>query len=646
MNRFARIPAIRLSGLATVVAISLTTIPWYAGAQELATFQEGVSPTAAYAHDATYIRSNPVDGNFDDDTDLELIVGTTTSDDVGLRSLLEFDIREIPAFSQVDSVSLDLKTHANTGLDQGGVEGNPTFNVYAYGFDIDELGSTWNDPDGDGSETTGDTMAGGTLGDLLTSASFDVTATEQWITFADSPEFQAAVSAALEDDGILRLIIAKDDESTAGTHEFARFAADSSTTAEDRPALMVTYSARTDPHVSWPRRNDLGQLPSVPATTEGVVTIRNNGETNALTLSNWAISGPDADHVTVSDRPSEIAPGGTADLTYLFNSKNETGVFSATITFDSNDPDRPNAAITISASVVNSAGPDGHYTFDDGTVESLSVNDITGHGRHGSVDSDVGSVSFGQVSLIGGPGQSVSVDGGGAIEIPAKPFDDLTDYTVSAWVQLSAFPAELGSIFAKSDSLDTPDVSLLVSLDGSLIWLAPDTSNDPLFSTDPVLKVGEAAMVTVVSTGNGDNVSVYVNGDLAGSGQGLGEVVAEPGVFYIGSFGPLFTSGLVDDLQISAKALSAEEIKQLADNPGMVLVPEQPDAGSVPEITDVSISADGVALQLPAGTTYDIEHSADLVTWDVIASDVTGSYADGDAGRAGGETGFYRGVVK
>ncbi|MFT4638343.1 MAG: hypothetical protein ACI8T1_001663 [Verrucomicrobiales bacterium] len=576
MKRSARMPATRLSGLATVAAISLTAIPWYAGAQELTTFQEGVSPAVGYAQDATYIRSSSLDGNFDDDTDLELIVGSTTGD--VLRGLLEFDISEIPASSQIDSVSLELKTHTNTGLDQGGVEGNPTFNVYAYGFDIDELSSTWNDPDGDGSETTGDTMAGGTLGDLLTSVSFDVTATEQLITFANTPEFQAAVSAALADDGILRLITAKDDESTVGTHEFARFAADSSTTEGDRPALMVTYSASTDPSAIWPPRNDLGQRPAVPATTEGVVTIRNNGETKLLTLSNWAVSGPDADHVTVSDGPSEIAPGGTADLIYIFNSKNETGVFSATITFDSNDPNRPNAAIAISASVINSAGPDGHYTFDDGTVEAPSVNDITGHGRHGSVDSADGSVSFGQASLIGGAGQSASVDGGGAIEIPANSFDDLTDYTVSAWVQLSAFPAELGSIFAKSESPDNPSGALLVTPDGSLIWLVPDASPDPLFSTDPLLKLGEAAMVTVVSTGNGDNVSVYVNGALAASGQGLGEVVAEPGVFYIGSFGPLFTSGLVDDLQISAKALSAEEIKQLADNPGTVLVAEQADS--------------------------------------------------------------------
>ena len=65
-----------------------------------------------------------------------------------------------------------------------------------------------------------------------------------------------------------------------------------------------------------------------------------------------------------------------------------------------------------------------------------------------------------------------------------------------------------------------------------------------------------------------------------------------------------------------------------------------------PDITGVSRSAAGVSLALPQGTTYDIEFSLDLITWDTIASDVTGSYDDSDAGRAGAANGFYRGVVK
>jgi hypothetical protein len=88
--------------------------------------------------------------------------------------------------------------------------------------------------------------------------------------------------------------------------------------------------------------------------------------------------------------------------------------------------------------------------------------------------------------------------------------------------------------------------------------------------------------------------------------------------------------------------LGAEEFKHRADNPGTVLMAEQPDSdGLVHEIAGVSISADGVALQLPDGTTHDIEFSANLVTRKVVASDVINSHTNGTCG----DTGYYCGVV-
>ena len=69
-----------------------------------------------------------------------------------------------------------------------------------------------------------------------------MTATGQAITFGDTAAFRTAVANALAGDGFLRLIVAKNDESTVGTHEFARFAADSFATANDRPELLVTHS--------------------------------------------------------------------------------------------------------------------------------------------------------------------------------------------------------------------------------------------------------------------------------------------------------------------------------------------------------------------------------------------------------------------
>jgi hypothetical protein len=207
---------------------------------DIISFQEGVSPTGAYTHDATYIRSRTTpDPGHDDNFDSagQMIVGTTIED--VLRSLLEFDVSAIPATDQIDAASLVLTTTQSdigTGLDLGGETGNPTFKLYAYGFDIDETTATWIAPG------SGDTTAGGTLGTLLTSANFDVTQTGLAVTFGDSAAFRTAVANALAGDGLLRLIVAKNDEGTVGTHEFARFSDDSVATTGERPELVVEHT--------------------------------------------------------------------------------------------------------------------------------------------------------------------------------------------------------------------------------------------------------------------------------------------------------------------------------------------------------------------------------------------------------------------
>lgn len=58
---------------------------------------------------------------------------------------------------------------------------------------------------------------------------------------AASLAFRTAVSDALASDGYLRMIVAKSDETTVGTHEFARFASNAFGTPGHRPELIVTH---------------------------------------------------------------------------------------------------------------------------------------------------------------------------------------------------------------------------------------------------------------------------------------------------------------------------------------------------------------------------------------------------------------------
>ena len=188
-------------------------------------FQEDVSPTAAYTQDAVYIRENQATTNQNGDPDFELIVGYTT-DNTELRGLLEFDIRDIHADDQVDAASLVLHTG-------GGLSASITINVYEYDHDFDETTATWNSPG------TGDSN-GGTLGTLLTSATFNPTVSA-FITFSDTPAFQNAVEDALAGDGFLRLIIARSDNSGSG-NRFARFRDEAHGTDAQHPQLQITHT--------------------------------------------------------------------------------------------------------------------------------------------------------------------------------------------------------------------------------------------------------------------------------------------------------------------------------------------------------------------------------------------------------------------
>ena len=203
-------------------------------------FQQGVSPITAYDQGATYIRSGAnANEKLDGDTDLEWIVGTI--DDPSLaRGLLEFDLRFIQAATRIDSVSLILTTHAT----RNGIGGTQTFNVHAYDYDLVETDSTWNDPDGDGDDVTGDPTDGGTLGTLLASATFDVTELGLTVTFTNSAAFRTAVSDALAADSVLRLIVVNNDETLNG-HRFARFAVDHAGPLAPRPKLVVSHNLRS-----------------------------------------------------------------------------------------------------------------------------------------------------------------------------------------------------------------------------------------------------------------------------------------------------------------------------------------------------------------------------------------------------------------
>lgn len=318
-------------GMKLIISCAIMASVVSAVLADVSSFQEGVLPAAGYTHDATYIRSTAPDTNLDDDPDKEFIVGTTQTSDK-IRSLLEFDLVAIAPTDQVDAVSLVMTTHSNPGLDQGGTSGNPVFNVYSYAYDISETVATWN------SAGSGDPTPGGTLGTLLTSASFDVTSTNMAVTFGDTVEFRNAVSNALAGDGVLRLVIAKNDESTVGTHEFTRFAADSFSTTANRPKLVVTHSVG-DPLAPGLQR-DPGWITWSGQQVLLDTTVTNNDPGSDL-IYEWAVDSASMADGNLGITVTEQAD--PADATVLISKTSPTGgvtvvTVTLTVTRPGSDP--------------------------------------------------------------------------------------------------------------------------------------------------------------------------------------------------------------------------------------------------------------------------------------------------------------------
>ena len=222
-------------------------------------FQEGVAPSASYTAGAVTIRSDVPDGNQNGSD--ELLAGVYLGGGV-FHGLLEFDLSDIAGALAIHSASLVMTTSGSSGA--GNDDGNNIIRiqVYSYTNNLDETTSTWNNP------STGDGTAGGTLGVFLADATFNNTTQGLDVEFTNSPAFRTAVSNALDNDGVLRLLLKRDGE--PDTTDFVRFVAESAGgELGRRPELIVNYDPSPEQHFQE------GVAPSASYTV-GAVTIRSD----------------------------------------------------------------------------------------------------------------------------------------------------------------------------------------------------------------------------------------------------------------------------------------------------------------------------------------------------------------------------------
>ena len=106
--------------------------------------------------------------------------------------------------------------------------------------------------------------------------------------------------------------------------------------------------------------------------------------------------------------------------------------------------------------------------------------------------------------------------------------------------------------------------------------------------------------------------------------------------------------GLIDDVALWARPLSEDEVLAIA-NSGVSLgdlvgtQPEPPPGDRPFALESVGVNANGAfTVTIPAGETADIEYSTNLIDWEVIATGVTGTLEETDAGRLAAPEGYYR----
>jgi hypothetical protein len=327
------------------------------------------------------------------------------------------------------------------------------------------------------------------------------------------------------------------------------------------------------PNITVSSKKRLGQLDSANPTYAEIVTVRNTGTENELTISGVNVVGTDMALFAVDEFPMTLAPQTSGELKFTFSPEGRTGDFAATfeIVSDDVDADDQKRLVDVTASVVNLSGPKAHYALDD-AAGAAEMSDITGFGNGGTF---VSSPTLGVDALASGTAMEVNGSNYGQAEGSALGTPD--GFTMSTWVNASANSGSQ-TIVAKGDD-GNPTFALLLTGD-ALEWFVGDSAK---FATPAgTVIAGQTYFVTVTWTA--DKATIYVDGVEAASQDGPDALeLSNANPIYIGSFaGVLSFNGVIDDVQIYDRVLSGEEIQFLMANPGEVI------GGTAPPVDPVN----------------------------------------------------------
>lgn len=314
-----------------------------------------------------------------------------------------------------------------------------------------------------------------------------------------------------------------------------------------------------DPALVTSASSSLGQVTSVPPTHEGSFTVKNLGDTQTLTISEITSSNPD--RFTITAFPSSLAPGEAGEVTYLFDSKGESGGFSSVLTITSNAETDAVKEVRVSASVINKQGPVARYQLDE-EAGSAEFFDTSGFDRHGTIPEGVAQLGVSPVA--GEEGTALALNGSGPVTVPIAPFDTFETMSVSAWIQLDdVTPTQ--TLFGIG--VDTPDVAVLIQ-EGSVAWYVNGAST---LVSDVALTSGQKHHIAVSFAS--DALILYVDGVAVGEDNAPEALpTLLEGNLSIGAIGAAVALvGSVDEFQIYDRAIGPADVSSLFSNPTLTL---------------------------------------------------------------------------